>query len=32
MCVGALHVLFMKAIWTLEDKDGLLDVTDFPVK
>jgi hypothetical protein len=32
MRVGALPVLFMKAKWTHEDKRGLLDVTDFPVK
>ena len=32
MCVNALHILFMKAMWKHEDKDGLLHVTDVPVK
>jgi hypothetical protein len=32
MCVDALHILFMKAMWAHEDKDGLLHVTDVPVK
>jgi hypothetical protein len=32
MRVGALPVLLMNAIWTHENKDGLLDVTEFPVK
>jgi len=32
MCMDALHILVMKAIWTHGDKDGLLHVTDVPVK
>jgi hypothetical protein len=32
VCVDALHILFMKAVWTHEDKDSLLHITGVPVK